>query len=110
MFTKLTKSILLIFTLTLGLPAVSQATCDLLGYGVRVVSFTGITVLYFRPTHLAPYFYVGHTTDPIVSDAMYNGYKGKAKLFVRGSAATCPNIVGNGQFNIGQITAVGLGL
>ena len=68
MFNKRTKSVVLIFTQMLGLPAMSQADCGL------------------------------------------QGYKGKTRLFVRGMAATSPAVVADGQYYIGQITVVALGL
>ena len=98
-----------VMALSLSSVGYVYADCDLRGYAVRVSTFPSGTHMYFRPSHLSPYYYRGVTNDPEVAAAMFQALKGKTKMLIRSDADSCPAVGGAGEKFIGVITIVGLG-
>ena len=101
--------LLVLLALSVGSISAVQATCTLRGYAVRVAAFPSGIQMYMRPTHTSGYYYRGVTNDPEVASAMFQAYKGKAKINIRSDATVCPVISESGEYFIGVIDIVGLG-
>ena len=85
------------------------ADCTVRGYATRIATINDTTFMYLRDRQTSNYYYLGSTKNPNVAAAMYQAYKGKAKILATGSAPACPTITGPGQFLIGDMSIVGLG-